>query len=643
MKDYSKLFQPITIGNMEVKNRLVVPPMETGFAGPDGGVSDRLIDYYSARAKGGYGLVIVEITAIEPRGKGFEHQLCIYDDKYIPGFQGLVESVHKNGAKIALQLYHPGRCANPVFNDDFQPRGPSAVPDPVFRKINPVEMSRGDIESLVEAFAQGAVRAKKAGFDAIEIHGAHGYLVCQFMSAYANKRTDEYGGDFEGFLRFPVAIIRRVRQVVGPDYPVSFRISAYEGVQLGRTVEESCKVVQRLVEEGVSDIHVSAGVFESYYIQGVPPAVEQGFNAPAAAAIKAVVPVPVIVVGRINDPDVAEQIISSGKADLVSMGRQSIADPEWPNKVRQNKADDIVKCLSCNDGCVDGLGARGEISCVQNPQIGREKEYACAGSRSPKKVLIAGCGPAGLEAARTAALWGHRVTLYEKDNTLGGQVMLAAIPPTKDVWADVVNSRIKDIRKLNVEVMLGTELNADLVKKLSPDVLIIATGSEPFRINIPGINRDNVITAQQALTRPVTGNKVVVIGGGLVGCETADYLAQRGKEVTIIEMLPRIAGDLNASGRYYLLRSLKENKVITLASCTVKAINDDGILLNSPDGEKKLESIDTVVLATGAKSKNNLEILFRGLIPEVYSIGDAAKPGKVLSAVMLAAEICRQI
>jgi len=640
--DYSKLFQPVNIGRLQVKNRLVVPPMESGFASPDGGVSERLIDYYSARAKGGFGLIIVEITAVEPQGKGFANQLCIYDDKYIPGFRSLVESVHRNDAKIALQLYHPGRCANPTYNDGVQPVGPSSLPDPVFR-YTPIEMGKDRIEQLVECFARAANRAQKAGFDAIEIHGAHGYLISQFMSAYANKRTDEYGGDFEGFMRFPSEILRRTRQLVGPNFPISFRISADEGVPQGRTVQDSCKVARRLVEETVNVIHVSVGVFESYYLTGVPPAVQQGFNAPAAAAIKSVVPIPVIVVGRINDPDVAEQIISSGKADLVSMGRQSITDPEWPEKVRQNKACDIVKCLSCNDGCVDGLNVKGSISCVQNPQVGREREYANAGSKVPRKVLVAGGGPAGLEAARTAALWGHKVILYEKNNTPGGQVILAAIPPTKDVWANVVVSRVQAIKRLGVEVNLGTELTAGLVKAIAPDVLIIATGSEPLRPNIPGINRANVITAQQALTQPLTGNRIVVIGGGLVGCETADYLSQQGKDVTIIEMLPRIARDLNATSRYYLLRELKENKVKILTSSTVRAIDDEGILINSEKGEHKLGPIDTVVLATGAKPQNTLEALAKGLVSEIYTIGDASCPGKVLAAIQNAAEVCRKI
>ncbi|MCJ7828776.1 MAG: NADH:flavin oxidoreductase, partial [Dehalococcoidia bacterium] len=308
-KNCPSLFQPIKIDGMQLKNRLVVPPMGTGFAEEDGSVSDRLIKYHEARAKGGFALITLEVTAVDGvEGKGSLHQLSIFDDRFIPGLKRLVNRVHDAGAKVSVQLYHPGRVTLPAILGGLQPVAPSPIPDPIWRQT-PRELNIQDIKKLIELFAQGAARAKESGFDAIELHGGHGYLISQFMSGYANKRTDEYGGGFEGFIRFPVEIIRRIRQLVGPDFPIFFRISGDELVPMGRTVTESIEVAKRLVQEGVNVIDVSIGVMESSAVTSAPPDMEQGFNAKMTAAFKAALSVPVIAVGRINDPDVAEEIV----------------------------------------------------------------------------------------------------------------------------------------------------------------------------------------------------------------------------------------------------------------------------------------------------------------------------------------------
>ena len=637
-----KLFQPVNIGKMELKNRLVVPPMGTGFSAPDGTVTDRLIEYHEARARGGFGLIIVEVTAIDPLGKGSPSELGIWDDKFIPGLSRLAERVHAAGAKIAIQLHHAGRETFSFSLGGQQAVAPSPIPDPVVREV-PRELTVEEIKSLVEAYAQGARRAKESGFDAVELHGAHGYLIAQFMSAYANKRTDKYGGDLEGFLRFPLEILQRVRELVGPDYPILFRISGDEAVPQGRTIEESVVVAKRLVEASVDALHVSVGVYESSHLTSAPPAMEPGFNAAAAATIKAAVSVPVIAVGRIIDPTVAENIISSGKADLVAIGRSSLTDPEFALKAAEGRPDDIVKCLSCNEGCIDRLMmADASITCVQNPALGREAEYASAGAMKAKKVVVAGGGPAGLEVARTAALWGHKVTLYEKKDSLGGQVILAALPPTKEIWLEVVRSRVKDLQRLGVEIKLGCELTPQMIKELSPEVLIVATGSAPLSPDVPGIDRDNVVTAQDVLNGAPVGSRVVVVGGGLVGCETADYLAQQGKDVTVVEMLRRTAQDISPGARYFLRRRLKEKNVKMLTSTPVKAITGDGVVISPESGERTLGPVDTVVLATGARSVNDLAAV-KEFVPEVYVIGDAASPGKVLQAVQQATEVAQKL
>ena len=644
-KHYPALFQPIEIKGLKLKNRLVVPPMGSGFAAEDGSVTERLITYHEARARGGFSLITLEVTAVDDKeGKGSGHQLSIFDDRFIAGFTQLVDRVHKAGAKVGVQLYHPGRVTIPAYIGGLKPVGPSAVPDPIWRQETR-ELTVEDIQRVVECFAQGARRAREAGFDYVELHGAHGYLISQFMSGYANKRTDEYGGGFEGFIKFPVEIVRRIRQLVGPDFPVFFRISGDELVPMGRSVTESVEVAKRLIKEGVDVIDVSIGVMESSAVTSAPPDMEQGFNAGMAAAFKKVLSVPIIAVGRINEPEVAEEIIKSDKADLIAIGRQSLTDPEWPNKIAEGRRGDIVKCISCNEGCIEGLAIwmRPMITCVQNLALGKEAEYASPRATKRKKVLIAGGGPAGLEAARTAALWGHQVILYEKDKALGGQINIADIPPKKDIYKEVILSRTKAVKDLRVEVHTGEELTPELVKRIAPDVLIIATGSKPLVPKIPGIDRKNVITAAEALKGAKVGDKVIVVGGGLVGCETADYLAQQGKEVTIVEMLRSTARDIGPAARYFLRRRMAEKGIKILTSTTVEEITDSSIKVKSGDAGQLLGPVDTVVLATGAESINELELKVKGMVPEVHVIGDAAKPGKIMAAVEQAADLARKL
>lgn len=638
---YAALFQGIKIGNLDLKNRLSVPPMGTGFCDDEGGVSERLIKYHEQRARGGFGLIIVEVTSIDAdKGLGSPRQLLLSNDKFIPGFKKLADTVHKYGAKLAVQLYHPGRSTFNFVLKGKQPVAPSEVSDPVMRLV-PHALTIEEIKDLVEKFAQGARRVKEAGCDAVEFHGAHGYLISEFMSAYANKRTDEYGGSFEGFLRFPLEIIKRSRELVGPDFPMLFRISADEVVPLGRTIPESIEMMKQLITAGINAVDVSIGVPESSHYTSAPPEMQEGFNSDTSAQFKKALNVPVIVTGRINHPLIAEDIIKSGKADIVHIGRQSLTDPEWPNKVREGHEDDIVQCLSCNEGCIEGLAIwlRPSITCVQNLALGREEQYAQPKTTKPKKVLVAGGGPGGLEAARTAALRGHRVTLFEQDGYLGGQTKLAAIPPSKTVYQEVARSRIKAIREMGVDIRMGQRLTVDMVKEIRPDILVIATGSEPAILNIPGANLHRIMTARKALTSDAVGDNVLVIGGGLVGCETADYLSGNGKSVTIVEMLKSTAKDIGPAARFFLRKRLKEKMVRIITQAKVKSISEECVILETPSGEEKIVPFDTIVMATGATTVNDLEEQVKGIVPEVYVIGDAVKPGKILAAVEKGAEL----
>ncbi|MCX5993392.1 MAG: NAD(P)/FAD-dependent oxidoreductase, partial [Chloroflexi bacterium] len=536
----------------------------------------------------------------------------------------LADTVHKYGAKIAVQLYHPGRCTFPFLINNRQPIAPSAVPDPIVRQI-PQALTIPEIKDLVEKFAQAARRVKDAGCDAAEIHGAHG------------------GPD--GLLRFPLEIVRRARELVGPDFPLLFRISGEEAVPLGRTVPESIEMMKKLVAAGIDAADISIGVYESGHLTSAPPDMPQGFNSGTSFKFKQALKVPVLVAGRINDPAVAEEIVASGKADIVHIGRQSLTDPDWPAKVQEGREKDVVKCLSCNEGCIEGLAfwLRPSITCLQNLALGREEEYSRPRTSSPKRVLVAGAGPGGLEAARTAALRGHNVILYEKEGYLGGQVKIASIPPSKALYQEVAHSRIRALKELGVDMHCGQALTADMVREISPDVLIIATGSEPAIPNIPGINSKKVMSARKALICEEAGPCVLVIGGGLVGCETADYLAGKGMAVTIVEMLKHTARDIGPAARFFLRQRLKEKQVLILTQSTVLSIDDDFATVSTPGGEQRLGPFDIIVMATGAAPVNALEDLVKGSVPEVHVIGDARKPGKILAAVEQGADVALKL
>jgi 2,4-dienoyl-CoA reductase-like NADH-dependent reductase (Old Yellow Enzyme family) len=381
---YAVLFQPMKIGKMEIKNRLAVPPMGNGFAGTAGLVSQRHLRYFEARAEGGFGFIVTDMATIDREtGLRADNILCIHDESAIPGFERLAETVHRHGAKLAVQIVHSGRCVSPDLIGGRTPLAPSAIPDPM-ENVMPRPMTVPEIKGMVEKFAQAARRVQQSGCDAVVIHGAHGYLLSQFMSAYANRRTDEYGGGFEGYLRFPLQVVRRVREVVGPDFPVLFRISATEGVPMGREVPESVEMMKRLVEAGVDAVDVSVGCGEAIHLNIASPNLPMGFNAEASYQFKKALKVPVLVTGRINEPEVAVDIIASGKADIVYLGRQSIADPDWPTKVREGRTQDIVRCLSCNEACIDSLiWQKPSITCIQNLRVGREEQSSTLNQRRP--------------------------------------------------------------------------------------------------------------------------------------------------------------------------------------------------------------------------------------------------------------------
>jgi 2,4-dienoyl-CoA reductase-like NADH-dependent reductase (Old Yellow Enzyme family)/thioredoxin reductase len=630
---FKKLFEPFSIGKMQLKNRIVLPPMGTGYAEEGGYVGQRLIDYYEARASGGAGLIIVEGTAPGLRCRG-PRQVALGDDRYLPGWRELAKAIHKHGSKIAVQLHHAGM---EIRDGNYVQVSPSPVIVPS-RMVGisgkpPHELTTDEIREIVQWFADATKRAREAGVDGVEIHGAHQYLVASFLSSATNMRRDRYGGTVENKARFLIEIIQAVKEAVGPDYPIWPRINAEEyGFENGITLEETKQVVPMAVKAGAQAIHVSAYAAGSY-VTKAPLSDTPGLLVPLAEAVKKVTGVPVIAVGRL-DHEFGEKVLEEGQADVIAIGRRLIADPELPNKVAEGRLDDIRPCIGCME-CIERVGAGGQgLSCTINAAAGREREYRIQAAPKRKSVVIVGGGPAGMEAARVAALMGHRVTLFEKESRLGGQLNLAALPPNKGDIVPWLNYLVGQLKKAGVETRLNTESSSGLISKSQPDAVIIATGGIPLIPDIPGIRSRNVVTAQDVLSgKAEAGEKVVIIGGGEVGCETGLYLAEKGKRVVIVEILKRMASEMGPMVRRRLMDGLRQRQVIMLTNAKCEEITEHSVTVTSADGRKDTYPADTVILAVGSGKSDDLFKRLEGKIPEVYCVGDASQPQGIMEAV----------
>lgn len=625
-----KLFEPLTVKNLVIPNRTTVSAMVTNYCNEDGTATEKYIAYHEAKAKGGWGLIITEDYAISPYGKGFRNVAGLWCDEQIEGHSELPKRVHKYGSKIIAQIYHAGRQTTSCITGKL-PVAPSAIPDPFSEEI-PHELSIVEIKEIIEQFGDCALRVKKAGFDGIEIHGAHGYLIAEFMSPYSNKRTDEYGGRLENRLRFPLEVIKNIREKCGDEFVVCFRISADEYVAGGRTIEDTKAIVTILEKAGIDMIHVTAGVYASFDAIIPPAAIPHGWIVNHAEEVKKLVSIPVITVGRINDPKIAEQVLESGKADLITMARASLCDPELPNKAKEGRFNEIRQCIGCNFGCIGRLNQNLPIRCVLNPALGIEGELNETKVVTPKTIAIVGGGPAGMQAAITAAEMGHTVHLYEKANVLGGQFRLAAIPPNKGEISAFIAWQENQLKKLNISVNLNNEATPDLLSSINPDSIIIATGANPVTPRIPGTELLHVVQANDVLLGKVLlGKNVIVIGGGLVGAETANYAAILGRNVTIVEMLDDIAKGEADSPRKYLLKSLKENRVSILTRAVVKEIKENSVIVEN--GELQEIEADNVILAVGSKPEVNLKNKLEEDGFNVLTIGDAAGVRLVIDAI----------
>lgn len=638
MTQFSSLFNSGNIGALKTKNRLVMPPMVRNYGDENGFVTRRYIDHIDRIARGGVGTMIFEASFIRQDGKGFSHELGIYTDETIPGLRQLVNAAHAYGVVAGPQLYHAGRQTTSKVTG-VQPIAPSAVPDPTINEV-PRALNVEEIHEIVNDFATAARRSKEAGCDFVEIHGAHGYLITQFLSPFSNLRNDQYGDSDEGRMRFMSEVVEAVRRTVGSKFPIIMRISANEMVTNGLTLEDSANIAKRLEELGVDAIDVSSGNYASFNrgYMITPMSMPDGIQVPFAEWIKRCVNIPVIAVGKIRSPAMADDIIRTGKADFVALGRSLLADPDWPKKAQNDQTNLIRNCIACNEGCITRLFSNQDVWCTVNPETGREKEFAKPVPEVKRSVFIAGGGPAGMEAARIAALRGHKVTLLDEHDHLGGTLLLAAMLPNRPGWSELRDYLVGEMKRLGINIRLRTKATSELAKKEGAEVAIVAIGALQNPPKISGIELKNVVLSRDLLDGKarIRGEKVVVMGGGASGALIADYLSHREYDVTIVTSGKVIAKDAPAVVRDLLLDRLQQRGVKMLTSTKILGIEKSEVLIEGPGGSEELPGrlpADTVVASTGAKSNNSLPDELRKFLPNVFVVGDAVQPRDVTFAM----------
>lgn len=629
---YNAMFSPIQIGFVTVPNRFAVPPMGNNFANTDGTLSDRSAAYYGARAKGGYGLITIESTVVYHEAKGGPRKPCLFTDDTVESFKKVADECHSHGAKVSIQLQHAGPEGNSALTG-YPLKAASAIASISGREV-PEAISREEIYKLIEAYGDAAVRAQRAGIDMVEVHCAHGYLVSTFISSRTNNRLDEFGGCFENRMRLITLIIDNIRKKTKGTLPILCRINGSDDVEGGQTVQDAAAVAAYLEEEcGIDGIHVSRAVHLHDEFMWAPGAVHGGFSAELVTEIKKAVTIPVITVGRYTDAHYAELLVRQGRADIVAFGRQSIADPELPNKIKNGDFDTITPCIGCLLGCVPNMFKGLPLTCAVNPVVGREQEIKKAAQS--KKVVVVGGGPGGLYAAKVCALRGHDVTLLEKRDTLGGNFYIAAFPADKGDLTTAIRSFITGCKKAGVTIKMNTEATVPMLKDMAPDAVILATGSDPLILPIPGLDECGYITAQDMLEgKKLAGQKVLVVGGGMVGCEAAEFLAERAHDVAVIEMKDTIAGDVTAENRLFIFRDFERHHVQLVPGAKVSRFFTDGVSYTYADGTAgELRGFDTIVLAMGSRSYNPLEKEIAAMIPQTFVIGEAVKaPGNAMLA-----------
>jgi 2,4-dienoyl-CoA reductase-like NADH-dependent reductase (Old Yellow Enzyme family) len=705
---FESLLSPGRIGSLETRNRIVMSPMGSNLGQEDGHVGERLERYYEARARGGVGLIILGVGAIAwPSGACNPRQIAISDDAFLPGLSKLTDRLHAHGAKAAIQLQHAGKVATRDIAAGRPMWVPSALPykagdlmaDLTPQEIQGItgdfskpgarmilhEMTAADIEELISRFADAAGRAKRAGFDGVELHAGHGYILSAFLSPATNRREDAYGGTVENRARLLLEVIQAVKERVGQNFPVWCRLDSKEfRTENGIAIEDARRTAELAQAAGIDAIHVSAYADPSLGVAFTEaPLVHEpcGYVA-LAEGIKRRVEVPVIAVGRI-EPEQGDAIIREGKADFIAMGRKLLADPELPRKLEQARPEDVRPCVYCYT-CVGKIFLNQNNCCAVNPATGREVEFELESAKKPKHVLVVGGGPAGMEAARVAALRGHRVTLCEKSGRLGGTLLFSAL--VNEANSKLVEYLETQVRKLPVEIRLGQAVTPELVRSIAPDVTLVAVGARREPPPIPGARRPEVLSGDElrdlvtgedggaaasklslpqrgalrigallgvaehperarALSRhwmPV-GKRVAVIGGELVGVELAEFLAERGRQVSVLEETKWLATEMAPPRRWRGLHHLRERGVDLFTQVRVEAIRDEGVVFTDQEGERRTLEVDSVILATGVRENRELGEALTTMGCEVHLLGDCSGVGYIEGAILDGARIARSL
>ena len=639
----SSLFSPIQIGRMQSKNRLLMSAMSINFGVDENcNPTDQLIEYFVERAKGGVGMMLVGGGGVHPDGQELPDLPQMYNDSCIPALKNMVSRVKPYDVKFGVQIMHGGRqCYLP------KKVAPSAIPAPAVVKGEVRALEVEEIHELAACFGESARRCREAGFDFVEIHAAHGYLINQFMAPNSNIRTDAYGGSFENRTRFLFEILDHIKEKAGEDFPVGIRINGNDYIENGWELKDTVRLAPDLEKAGAVYLHISGGVYGSTELTIPSMYTPHGCFVHLAEAVKKVVDIPVITVGRIKKPEHANQIIAEGRADMVSMGRSFLADPHYPNKAKNGQISQIRPCVGCCLGCIHAVLAKEPGGCVVNPDVGREYKLSQEKPASSKeKVLIAGAGPAGMAAARLFAIRGHETFICEKEEGSGGLLDLAAKAPGRGELSDILNFFRQELDRLDIDIQYNTPLSADLLEKIQPDRVILATGSMPDMPIIKGLfqSKMTLVTNVDLLRgKEQAGDKVIVLGGGMTGLITADFLADQGKEVVVLNRKKSFAEEMSSNDRYYLRERLKKNQVVLHKNVSIQSVTPDGVVFKTKGEKMTLSGFETVVVSEKHQPVRDMKSLEKDFSAQFHLIGDAKTPRHLMYCISEAEEIARAV